>query len=304
MIILIANPEAATIRREGKEAFAPVLEALQQRGRPCELVWTKAAGDGERLARKAAAEKAEMVNAAGGDGTLNEVARGLVGTPTVMGILPDGTVNVLVQALGTGLTLKEATATLLDGAPREFWPGEINGLHFLTIAGIGLDAAMIDATDVKLKHRIGRSAYAISGLLKFNRLKKPAITGGPLTRPASMVAIGRTPLYAGAYPLMPDADIFGRRFGMFAFHGTRRMQILKALYAIAWRGGKLPLEKIREISRGTGEQFQFETPTPCPFQIDGDVRGEATQFEITVSKLPLLIWMPKSPEAQAVAQVK
>ena len=304
MWILIANPTAAQVNPGDTHAFTPLFAALKERGRHCELVWTKAAGDGERLARKAAAEKAEVVIAVGGDGTLNEVARGVMGTKTAMGIIPEGTVNVLAQALGSGLDIKAASANLLDGAPQPFWPGEINGLPFLIVAGIGLDAEVIKATDLRLKKRIGRFAYPFTAVMKYGGLKKPAITGAPLSRPASMIAIGRTPLYAGAYPLMPDADIFGRRFGMFAFHGTRRMQILKALYAIAWRGGKLPLEKIREISRGTGEQFHFETPTPCPFQIDGDVRGEATEFEIGVSKLPLLIWMPKVADAQAGAQVK
>jgi diacylglycerol kinase (ATP) len=281
-----------TIRRNSREAFAPLLEELGRRGRRCELVWTKSAEDGERQARKAAAEKVEVVVAAGGDGTLNEVARGLIGTQTAMGLVPDGTVNVLVRALGTGLHLKDAFDTLLGGAPRTFWPAEINGLPFLTIAGIGLDAAVIDATDVRLKERIGRIAYPLSGLMKYGRLKKPAITGGPLSRPASMVAVGRTPLYAGAYPLMPDADTFGRRFGLFALHGTRRLQILRALYAIVARGGRLPLENIRQISRGAGEHFLFKTETPCPFQVDGDYRGTAREFEIGVSKLPLRVWLP------------
>lgn len=293
MWIIIANPAAAQVNPGDTHAFTPLIEALAQRGRKCEVVWTKAAGDGERLARKAAAENAEVVIAVGGDGTLNEVARGVMGTKTAMGIIPEGTVNVLAQALGSGLDIKTATASLLDGAIRPFWPGEINGLPFLIVAGIGLDAEVIKATDLRLKKRIGRFAYPATAIMKYGSLKKPAITGAPLTRPASMIAIGRTPLYAGAYPLMPDAEVFGRRFGLFAFHGTRRMHVLRALYALVARGGKLPLERMREISRGAGEAFHFKTETPCPFQIDGDYRDTATEFKIGVSKEPLQLWLPQ-----------
>ena len=297
MWILIANPTAAQVNPGDTHAFTPLFAALKERGRHCELVWTKAAGDGERLARQAAAEKAEVVIAVGGDGTLNEVARGVMGTQTAMGIIPEGTVNVLAHALGSGLDIKAATANLLDGTPRPFWPGEINGLPFLIVAGIGLDAAVINATNLKLKKRIGRFAYPFTAVMKYGGLQKPAITGGPLTRPASMIAIGRTPLYAGAYPLMPDAEVFGRRFGLFAFHGTRRMQVLRALYALVARGGKLPLERMREISRGAGEEFHFKTETPCPFQIDGDYRGTATEFTVKVSQEPLQLWMPAKTAA-------
>jgi diacylglycerol kinase family enzyme len=160
------------------------------------------------------------------------------------------------------------------------------------MAGIGLDAAVVAATHDGLKKRIGRAAYPLTGLLKFGRLEMPPIHGGPLPRPANLVVVGRTPLYGGDFPLMPDAETFGRRLGLFAFHSPHRLSALKAMLAIVMRGGKVPRSNVSLISRGAGEQFNFRTETACHFQVDGEYAGSAREFHIGVSQQPLKIWLP------------
>lgn len=291
MWLLIANPKAGLIRRKGKKVFAPLLEQMQRQGRDCEVVWTDSPEDGEREARAAAASGLEGVIAAGGDGTINQVARGLIGSQTALGLVPGGTVNVLSRALDSGLGTKAAFKTLLEGAPRDYWPGMINGIPFLTMAGIGLDAAVVAATHDGLKKKIGRVAYPVTGLLKFGGMELPPIHGDLLPRAASLVVVGRTPLYGGTFPLMPDAETFGRRLGLFAFHSTRRMAALKAMLAVVARGGKIPRSNDALISRGAGEAFNFHTETACHFQVDGEYAGSAREFAVGVSDHPLKIWL-------------
>lgn len=291
MWLLIANPKAGLIRRKGKKVFAPLIEEMQRRGRDCEVVWTDSPEDGERQARAAAASGVEGVIAAGGDGTINQVARGLIGSGTALGLVPGGTVNVLARALGSGTRTQTAFATLLAGKARDYWPGTINGIPFLTMAGLGLDAAVVAATHDGLKKRIGRIAYPVTGLMRFGGLEKPPITGDLLPRPASLVVVGRTPLYGGTFPLMPDADTFGRRLGLFAFHSSRRLSTLKAMLQIIARGGRLPRTNDALISRGAGERFNFRTETLCHFQVDGEYAGSAREFAIGVSDQPLKLWL-------------
>ena len=291
MWLLIANPKAGLIRRKGKKVFAPLLEQMQRQGRDCEVVWTDSPEDGEREARSAAASGMEGVIAAGGDGTINQVARGLIGSQTALGLVPGGTVNVLSRALGSGLGTKAAFKTLLEGSPRDYWPGTINGIPFLTMAGIGLDAAVVAATHDALKKRIGRVSYPVTGLLKFGRLEMPPIFGDRLPRPANLVVVGRTPLYGGNFPLMPDAETFGRQLGLFAFHSPHRLSALKAMLTIVARGGRIPRANMSWITRGGGEQFNFRTEADCHFQVDGEYAGSGREFAIGVSQQPLKIWL-------------
>jgi diacylglycerol kinase family enzyme len=142
-----------------------------------------------------------------------------------------------------------------------------------------------------LKKRIGRVAYPLTGLMRFGKLEKPPITGDFLTRPASLVVVGRTPLYGGTFPLMPDAETFGRRLGLFAFHSSRRLSTLKAMLTIVARGGRPPRQSDALISRGAGERFTFRTETPCHFQVDGEYAGSAREFTVGVSEKPLKLWL-------------
>lgn len=294
MWILIANPNAGLIRRRGREVFAPLQAEAARRGIALEIQWSESSDDGEGQARRAAASGAELVIAAGGDGTINRIARGLIGTQTALGLIPGGTVNVLARALGSGLTLRRATKTLFTGRAREFWPGLVNDQPFLTMAGLGLDAAIVAAADgnPQLKKSIGRLSYPWTGLRSFGAIPKSPFSGSVLDRPASLVVVGRTPLYGGSFPLMPDADTWGRTLGVFAAHAFDRRSLLRVIAALALRAGRPAPRSTRLITRASGEAFTFDSPVECDFHVDGEWAGRARNFLLAVSSEPLRIWVP------------
>lgn len=92
------------------------------------------------LAREAAAAGADAVLAVGGDGTANEVAQGLIHSPTALGLVPVGSGNGLARALGVPLSPAHALSVLTDAVPRAMDVGFVNGRPFLNVAGAGLDA--------------------------------------------------------------------------------------------------------------------------------------------------------------------
>lgn len=162
-IHVIINPAA------GKET--PVLGALNQVFAAAEIPWqvsvTNGPGDAARMAREAAEAGATIVAAYGGDGSVMEVASGLIGTEARLAILPGGTANVMSVELGIPADLVEAASLLVDPESRtvEVDMGEMgDGGHFILRIGIGLEAEMVEGADRELKDRIGPLAYGVAAL--------------------------------------------------------------------------------------------------------------------------------------------
>lgn len=160
--LVIANPIAGKGRPVLSES--KIVAMFRSHGLDCEVLFTSRAGDGKSIARKVAEHGYGPVVAAGGDGTVNEVANGLAGTRVPMGILPLGTVNVLARELKIPLELEGAVRTIAKGKPRDIDLGFTNGRYFTLMAGFGFDAEVVGSVLQPVKDVIGASAYIFKGL--------------------------------------------------------------------------------------------------------------------------------------------
>ena len=133
--VAILNPRAGLAAARARAALE---RSAHWRG--IEVRLTTGPGDARRFASEAAAAGAEIVLAIGGDGTANEIAWGLLGTSTALGLVPMGSGNGLARTLGIPLKPDRALATLADAVPRAMDVGMINGQPFLNVAGAGFDA--------------------------------------------------------------------------------------------------------------------------------------------------------------------
>ena len=150
--VLIMNPVSgistlATSDGTVEEHEQAVLAALRLHGIEAKVMYTTPEDPGARLAAQAAAEQAEVVIAAGGDGTIHEVATGLIGSQTALGIIPLGTMNNLAHSLNISETIEEACAAIATGETVSIDVGKINEQYFLEVAGIGLEAALFPAAE-------------------------------------------------------------------------------------------------------------------------------------------------------------
>ena len=159
---VIANPAA------GQGTFD--IKELNARFAAHEIDWdvqfTKQWGDGEQMARAAVAAGVDVVVAFGGDGTVAEVASGLVGTAVPLAIVPGGTANVVSMELGIPAQFG-AALDLMCRAPlttRAVDMGQVDNQYFLLRASTGLEAQMVAGADRALKDRLGTLAYAISAM--------------------------------------------------------------------------------------------------------------------------------------------
>lgn len=148
----------------------PVLHILNSVFKQAEVDWdislTKASGDAERFARQAVADGVDIVASYGGDGTVMEVARGVMGSSVPLAILPGGSANLMAVELGIPKDLEQAAAIAADpdSPTRQVDVGLLGESYFLLRVGIGFGARKVAYADRKLKNRFGVLAYSVAAV--------------------------------------------------------------------------------------------------------------------------------------------
>jgi len=185
---LIFNPTSgiSTVtekRMSPEETESAILEGLRAYGIEPQLLHTTPEDGGWGMAKRAADEGAELVIAAGGDGTVHAVANGLVGTQSILGIIPTGTMNNVALSLNIPDTIPAACIAIANGETRTIDVGKINDHVFIEVAGVGLEAALVEAGE-EIKHPglLSTVHGILSGLKTFFGFKaahmRIAIDGG------------------------------------------------------------------------------------------------------------------------------
>jgi diacylglycerol kinase (ATP) len=168
-IMVIVNPAS------GRDQ--PILNilntAFKDTGLDWDVVITKAADDARRLAEEAAKGGSDVVAVYGGDGTINEVAEGLIGTGVPLAIFPGGTANAIALALGIPSDLAEAAALVCRGPVkvRTVDMGQAGEQSFIVAVGMGLAGELAEGADRESKERLGPFAYALASLDALRRSK-------------------------------------------------------------------------------------------------------------------------------------
>jgi len=272
-VFLIVNPAAGSRRRRRLER---VVAALSDAGIRVMLAETVAPGDAERLAREAATRGARVVVTAGGDGTIAEVANGIAGSDTLLGVIPTGTANVFAHELGLPFAPAAIAASLAAARTRTVLPGLARFADgrerlFLQMLGVGFDAAVVAALDTALKRRIGKGAYVVETLRQLAAWRFPrlalALDGAPAEAAQVIATKGR--FYGGRFVIAPGAspDRPGLVACLFEQGG---------LWAALLAGLALPLGLVPRLpgfaARPVG-RLDVLGPPGLPVQADGDLIG-------------------------------
>ncbi len=287
--ILIHNPVAG--RHGRRRLLAALVRELSTDGPPIETLATRRPGDATALARRAANDGAPIVFALGGDGTVREVAAGLLGGNAVLGVLPAGTTNVVARALGLPLQPLAAARSLKRLAAREIDVGLCGEHAFLMMASLGLDAGALRGASPLAKRWLGRAAVALAGLgawwrhdyAEFELLIDGHAVG------ATFAAACNLPLYGGDVRLAPDARPDDGKLDVVLFRGTgRRATLAFARDVVTGRHlsrADVSVVKASEI---------VVTDPDAPLQIDGDPIANRLGTEIRLADERLRILAPST----------
>lgn len=162
-IYIIQNPVAGT--SDPQQVQETLSRILSTRDIPYQLYQTKADDNINELARKAAETGYDWVWAVGGDGTVSAVANGLIGTNTLLGIIPTGSGNSLARELGMPLNTERACQVLLDNSrSRRIDTIRVENSYYLLTVSAGVGAKTMAETKRSQKRILGRLAYMINGL--------------------------------------------------------------------------------------------------------------------------------------------
>ena len=268
--LVILNPIAG---RRRQVFLHKVLENLRRAGLIVTIEETTRRGDAEAMARRAATgdNRPDVVVAAGGDGTINEVANGLAGTDMILGIIPMGTANVLASELGMGAWSGPVSRALTDGIVKPIHMGDIGGRRFLMMAGVGYDARVVSRIDLKLKYRWGKGAYGLAGLMEWLEPPAPAfpvsIDGQPFETGWMIVTNGRR--YAGKYIIAPNARLDAPSLTACLMPGTGRADMLRYLTAI----GRGRLDREKDVRLIEAREVLVPDAPGALVEIDGDFHG-------------------------------
>jgi YegS/Rv2252/BmrU family lipid kinase len=304
-IRLISNPNAGRGGRRRAVEVARFCELLGARGIEVETLSTTAPGDATRLAAEATADGASEVIVSGGDGTINEALQGLVGGRVRLGIWPAGTANVLARELRLPFDAAGAAEVIARGETRRIYAGcateERSGArrYFFLMAGIGLDASVVERVRPRLKRRVGEGAFWVSGLGHLVRWQPVPflVEVGEQTYPATFAAFGRAPHYGGDISVTPGARLDEPEFEICIVNSHSRLRFLQLL-AQALRGAGIRRE-IPGVSyvratraRATGE---------ARMQVDGELTGQLpVTFEIVAE--PVEVIAPREAEREGHAR--
>jgi YegS/Rv2252/BmrU family lipid kinase len=291
---VIFNPVA---RGNKARHFRRQLDAI---GAQCALKATAAPGDAKRLAAEAVGEGYDLIVAAGGDGTVNEVLNGLGDAPdgfarARLGVLPLGTMNVFARELKIPLRIESAWEVLRRGSETkmdlpcaEFSINSKTGrYYFVQLAGAGLDARAIELMDWQHKKKVGPLAYVIAGL-KALREKKPQIAAREDARPAGvnftgeLVLVGNGKFYGGPFEFFPQADLRDGMLDICILPRVNWLTLLRCAPDFLVRR-KLPENLVRRFRAAA---FELSSDATAAFELDGELAGKLpVKFSVEREKL-------------------
>lgn len=287
-MLIVFNPVAG---RRRATALWQVLDVLVENGVKVEVAETQYAGHATDLARQAAQAGVAMVVAAGGDGTIAEVANGLLGTPTCLGVIPLGTANVLAREYRLPTCPQGIARALAYRRCKFLWPGvaqHAKGARvFVQMLGLGFDGAVVNGVRPPLKRAFGKGAYVWQSLWESVAYDFPPVhlrVDGKAYQVASVV-VSKGRLYGGPYVMAPRAQPELPGFEVVLFEKPGTWPALRAGAALPL--GVLPRCPAVRVISGSHVEF-IASGRSVLTQADGDALP-LTPHEVVSAPAPISV---------------
>ncbi|MEN3011035.1 MAG: diacylglycerol kinase family protein [Candidatus Bipolaricaulaceae bacterium] len=283
---VIFNP---TADRGRAAARAAALEGkARELGLRLVLLRTTRAGEATEMARELVRGGAPMVAAAGGDGTLNEVAQALVGTNTALGVIPLGSGNDFLRSLVGFVDLDDALRRLARGEPKPVDVGEANGRFYLNSLGMGIDGQIAEDF-VRWKFLRGELGYLWASLYEVARfrpfLARLRSDAGSWEFQGLMISVMNGSHTAGGFHLAPGASLADGALNLIAIRHYPRLVRVPILVRVR-QGRHLGLKGVRAALVRWAE---VETSRPLRVYVDGELLPRTDKLAIRVHPAALRV---------------
>lgn len=304
---VIANPQAGG--GQGARIIPELEKSLGARGLDFSVHVTDAPGHARALAR-AARSSAGRVLVAGGDGTIHEVAAGLLsaddpaqegGKIPPLSVLPVGTGNDFFRMVRSTETIEDAVAALVEGVPRWFEVGEVTWgggrHHFVNLLGVGIDVEVLRRRPAfgRLPGLLQYLASFASALTRFEPVPLRVVVGSgdgnsiTLEGPALLSAVTVGPSVGGGFVLSPAATPDDGRLDLFHAEPLGLIKVLRYLPGIL-RGAGIQRPEI-SLCQGTNVHIERTDGVGLAFELDGELMEASTTplvIQVRPASLPIL----------------
>jgi diacylglycerol kinase (ATP) len=303
---IIYNPIARGLTRR-QHLLQSAVSRLVRQGMEINLVPTTGPGSASSQARREIESGADLIIAAGGDGTINEAANGMLHTGVPLAILPGGTANVLAREIRLPLHIEKAAAEISRSRLCRIAVGTLQDSGsarrcFICMTGVGLDAEIVYRLDLDLKATAGKLAYYLGGFAQvFRAVPEFEVIVDGRSFEASFALISRVRNYGGDLEIARNASLLRDDFEVVLFRGTLSVRYLGYLAGVMLR--RVHRMNGCTVLRGHSVVCQQRSNHPVFVQIDGELAG---YLPVTTSIVPdaLTLLVPQKFRLQEQAHVE
>ncbi|MCI2254993.1 diacylglycerol kinase [Domibacillus sp. PGB-M46] len=271
---IIYNPTSG--RELFRKHLPEALEKLEKAGYETSAHATTGEGDATEAARIATERKFDVVIAAGGDGTLNEVVNGLAGQEhrPKFGVIPMGTTNDFARALHIPRDIQGAIDVITAGETIPVDVGRMNERYFINIAGGGRLTELTYEVPSKLKTMLGQLAYYLKGIEMLPSIKPTDIRieydGEVFEGESLLFLIGLTNSVGGFEKLAPDSSVNDGLFTLIILKKTNLAEFIR-IASLALRGDHL---NDPHVIYTKASRIHVQSSEPLLINLDGELGGE------------------------------
>jgi diacylglycerol kinase (ATP) len=290
-ILVIYNPKAGKGRTRW---LSKALSYLECKGASVDVFIPKSSEETVDRSLQAATNNVGTVVAAGGDGTVRDVASGLLrhlGSPPLLGVLPIGTSNVFARELSIPWNAAAAADVLLSGVQQDMYVGDANGRYFVTMVGVGFDAEVVQNLSPTLKKMFGKGAYILNVLRSLVLLRSQylnvRVDQGPIQKAVSVV-VAKSKHYAGSFSCCSKASTSDNLIHVCLFEGAGRVNAI--IYVASLVLGRL--EKVRGYRTIAAQNVEIVGNAGQFVQADGDIIG-TVPIRVKVADRKLQVLRPR-----------
>jgi diacylglycerol kinase (ATP) len=267
-----------------------ILKACKKNASMCSIEYTQRRGHATSLANEAANKGFDYVVAVGGDGTMNEVARGLLNSETPMGIIPRGSGNGLARHLGIPVALPEAIDNLFHHKVMKIDTLSINERLSLNVSGIGFDGHVANLfANKKIRGLIGYVRISVKEYFRFQEFEaEVSVDNKTKLRKSFIIAVANSSQYGNNIKIAPLASVCD---GMLHLTIMKKIPLYRFDYIFPFLNGSLTNSEMFEILEGRA--VRIKTSQAVPYHIDGEPCGLNNSFNIQLRPASLSVLVPE-----------
>ncbi len=293
-VCIIINPKSGTDNK--KDIPLAFADQFDQTKYDIYIRITGYAGHATEIARQAVKEGYQFVIAVGGDGTVNEIAKELINTDTILGIIPSGSGNGLARDLNIPFNLNRAIEVMKEGHIRTIDYGSANGHLFFCTCGVGFDAFISDKfADDSMRGPLGYVRNMVEGVIDF-KPEEYCITHdeGQLRERAFLVTCANASQYGNEAYIAPDADMEDGLMNVSILKPLNPNEIPHTTFQLFTKN----IDKNSKMISLLTSKLTIEREQAGVLHIDGDPVEAGKQIEVEIHPQGLQVFAPKQLPAR------